>query len=208
MTFWPALAGRDRHCGRSLRTRAGRPAQSRSDNSSPKPGRTHVTASRRQNLKTPRALLSPLCSGLSTVSPGGGVTRAHPGWRAPPRSRAQRQAQRSPRRGALRPPRAGLRPGLGLSPQQQSVCPEDSALFSKTLSGRRACPGARPGSPDLASRGHRPSQGRASSGRGTGEESLSPPGWSKVGGEPGGRRGQEVEFKAHSKRQEGPEAPH
>lgn len=62
------------------------------------------------------------------------------------------------------------------------------------------------GQPRPASQGHCPSQGRANSGGDTGEESLPPTGWSKVGGEPAGRRGQEMEFKAHSKRRAGPEA--
>lgn len=101
--------------------------------------------------------------------------------------------------------RAAGRPGLGLSPQQQERFAQEGAehCSRRCFPGERACSGVWPGSPDPGLSETPSLRGGANSGGDTGEESLSPTRWSKVGGEPVGRREQEVEFKAHSKRQEG-----
>lgn len=109
----------------------------------------------------------------------------------------------------LRPaPESGLQTRPRLSPQQRAWSARGRrALFSDAFpAGGRACPGVWLGSQTLASQGHCPSQGRASSSGDTGEESLPLTGWSKVGGEPVGRRGRRWSLRHTASDRRGPEA--
>lgn len=154
----------------------------------------------KQNLNNQWMLLSPfLCSGLSAVSPGVCVTGAKPRTGGHSTSRSRRIGRPVGAHGGWelrRHLRAACRPGLRLSPQQQEGFAQKGGKHCsrRCFLGERACSGLSE-TPSL--------RGGANSGGDTGEQSLSPTGWSQVGGEPVGRREQEVEFKAHSKRHEG-----